>query len=162
MRTRFLGGVHPTSHKESTRRKPIVPLEEPPKEVVIPLVMCAEGGAEPVVKKGDLVTVGQVIAKPTGDGVYVHASVSGRVKAIEPRPHPWGGKWDAVVIENDFKNTPYLDLPLPMDWERMNREEALQRICQAGITSLGGGASPTHLRIRQAVGKTEVLIVNAA
>ena len=37
MRTRFLGGVHPTSHKESTRRKPIVPLEEPPKEVVIPL-----------------------------------------------------------------------------------------------------------------------------
>ena len=48
MRTRFLGGVHPTSHKESTRRKPIVPLEEPPKEVVIPLVMCAEGGAEPV------------------------------------------------------------------------------------------------------------------
>lgn len=44
----------------------------------------------------------------------------------------------------------------------MNREEALQRICQAGITSLGGGASPTHLRIRQAVGKTEVLIVNAA
>ena len=58
MRTRFLGGVHPTSHKESTRRKPIVPLEEPPKEVVIPLVMCAEGGAEPVVKKGDLVTVG--------------------------------------------------------------------------------------------------------
>ena len=162
MRTRFLGGVHPTSHKESTRRKPIVPLEEPPKEVVIPLVMCAEGGAEPVVKKGDLVTVGQVIAKPTGDGVYVHASVSGRVKAIEPRPHPWGGKWDAVVIENDFKNTPYPDLPLPMDWERMNREEALQRICQAGITSLGGGASPTHLRIRQAVGKTEVLIVNAA
>lgn len=162
MRTRFLGGVHPTSHKESTRRKPIVPLEEPPKEVVIPLVMCAEGGAEPVVKKGDLVSVGQVIAKPTGDGVYVHASVSGRVKAIEPRPHPWGGKWDAVVIENDFKNTPYPDLPLPMDWERMNREEALERICQAGITSLGGGASPTHLRIRQAVGKTEVLIVNAA
>lgn len=106
--------------------------------------------------------MGQVIAKPTGDGVYVHASVSGRVKAIEPRPHPWGGKWDAVVIENDFKNTPYPDLPLPMDWERMNREEALQRICQAGITSLGGGASPTHLRIRQAVGKTEVLIVNAA
>ena len=90
MRTRFLGGVRPTSHKESTRRKPIVPLEEPPKEVVIPLVMCAEGGAEPMVKKGDLVTVGQVIAKPTGDGVYVHASVSGRVKAIEPRPPPPG------------------------------------------------------------------------
>ena len=113
MRTRFLGGVHPTSHKESTRRKPIVPLEEPPKEVVIPLVMCAEGGAEPVVKKGDLVTVGQVIAKPTGDGVYVHASVSGRVKAIEPRPHPWGGKWDAVVIENDFKNLSLIHISEP-------------------------------------------------
>ena len=68
MRTRFLGGVHPTSHKESTRRKPIVPLEEPPKEVVIPLVMCAEGGAEPVVKKGDLVTVARSSPSPPATG----------------------------------------------------------------------------------------------
>ena len=139
MRRSYLGGVHPASYKESTRRKPIVPLEEAPKQVVIPLTMCSGGGAVPVVRPGDPVTVGQVIAEPEGSGVYVHASVSGRVRAIEPRPHPWGGSWDAIVIDNDGKDTPCPDLPEPMDW-----------------------SSPTHLRLRQAVGRVDTLIVNAA
>ena len=162
MRRRFLGGVHPTSYKESTRRKPIMPLEQAPKQVVIPLTMCTDGGAVPTVQPGDKVTVGQVIAKPTQAGVYVHASVSGRVRAIEPRPHPWGGRWDAIVIDNDGRDTPCPDLPEPMDWTRMNRQEALDRICQAGITSMGGGASPTHLRLAQSVGRVDTLIVSAA
>lgn len=91
MRRRYLGGVHPASYKESTRRKPIVPLEEVPKQVIIPLTMCSGGGAVPVVRPGDTVTAGQIIAEPEGNGVYVHSSVSGQVRAIEPRPHPWGG-----------------------------------------------------------------------
>ena len=57
MRRRFLGGVHPASYKESTRRKPIMPLEESPKQVAIPLTMCTGGGAVPVVKPGDKVNV---------------------------------------------------------------------------------------------------------
>ena len=57
MRRRFLGGVHPTSYKESTRRKPIMPLEQAPKQVVIPLTMCTDGGAVPTVQPGDKVTV---------------------------------------------------------------------------------------------------------
>lgn len=162
MRRRYLGGVHPASYKSSTRRKPIVPLDQPPQQVAIPLIMCSQGGAVPVVKPGDPVTVGQIIARPEGDGVYVHSSVSGRVRAIQPRPHPWGGKWDAVVIDNDGLDTPCPDLPQPMDWARMDRQEALERICQAGVTSMGGGASPTHLRLRQAVGRVDTLIVNAA
>ena len=162
MRRRFLGGIHPASYKESTRRKPIVPLEVPPKQVAIPLTMCSMGGAAPVVKPGEKVTVGQVIAKPTQVGVYVHASVSGRVRAIEPRPHPWGGKWDAIVIDNDGQDTPCPDLPEPMDWSRMDRKEVLERIRQAGITSMGGGASPTHLRLAQSVGRVDTLIVSAA
>ena len=56
MRRRFLGGIHPASYKESTRRKPIVPLEVPPKQVAIPLTMCSMGGAAPVVKPGEKVT----------------------------------------------------------------------------------------------------------
>ena len=162
MRRRFLGGIHPASYKESTRRKPIVPLEVPPKQVAIPLTMCSMGGAAPVVKPGEKVTVGQVAAKPTQVGVSVHASVSGRVRAIEPRPHPWGGKWDAIVIDNDGQDTPCPDLPEPMDWSRMDRKEVLERIRQAGITSMGGGASPTHLRLAQSVGRVDTLIVSAA
>ena len=133
MRRRFLGGVHPVSYKESTRRKPIMPLEEPPKQVAIPLTMCTGGGSVPAVKPGDKVTVGQVIAKPEEGGVYVHSSVSGRVRAIEPRPHPWGGRWDAIVIDNDGQDTACPDLPEPMDWSRMDRAQVLERICQAGL-----------------------------
>ena len=162
MRLRFLGGVHPTPNKESTRRKPIVPLDKAPERVVIPLTMCSGGGATPVVKPGDQVTVGQVIATPLEDGVYIHASVSGKVEAIQPMPHPWGGKWDAIVIRNDGKDTPCPDPMPPLDWSRMNREEVLERLCRAGVTSMGGGASPTHVRLRQAVGKVDTLIVNAA
>ena len=162
MRLRFLGGVHPTPNKESTRRKPIVPLDKAPERVVIPLTMCSGGGATPVVKPGDQVTVGQVIATPLEDGVYIHASVSGKVEAIQPMPHPWGGKWDAIVIRNDGKDTPCPDPLPPLDWSRMNREEVLERLCRAGVTSMGGGASPTHVRLRQAVGKVDTLIVNAA
>ena len=162
MRRRFLGGVHPASYKESTRRKPITPLEIVPKQIAIPLTMCTGGGAVPVVKPGEKVTVGQVIAKPEEGGVYVHASVSGLVRAIGPYPHPWGGKWDAILIDNDGQDTQFPDLPEPMDWARMDRARVLERICQAGITSMGGGASPTHLRIARSVGRVDTLIVSAA
>ena len=162
MRRSFLGGVHPAAHKESTRRKPIVPLEVAPEQVAIPLTMCSAGGAVPAVKPGDRVTLGQVIARPEGDGVAIHASVSGRVRAIEPRPHPWGGTGVAIVIDNDGQDTPCPDLPEPMDWTRMERPKVLERIRQAGITSMGGGASPTHVKIARDVGRVDTLIVSAA
>lgn len=162
MRLKYLGGVYPTTFKENTRRKPIVPLEPAPKQVIIPLVMCTDGGAVPVVKVGDKVTVGQVIAQPEERGVYVHASVSGTVSDIGTYPHPWGGTGEAIVIDNDFQDTPCPNLPEPMDWSKMNREEVIRRIIEAGITSMGGGASATHLRLKRAVGKVDTLIVNAA
>lgn len=45
MRRSYLGGVHPVSYKESTRRKPHCPLETEPDQVIIPLTMCSGGGA---------------------------------------------------------------------------------------------------------------------
>ena len=126
----FFGGVFPATRKESTRRKPLAQLSQPPREVAIPLLMCSDGPSVPVVRPGDPVSVGQVIARRGDCGVAIHASVSGRVRAIEPRPHPWGGKWDAIVIDNDGQDTPCPDLPEPMDWSRMDRKEVLERIRQ--------------------------------
>ncbi len=96
----FFGGVYPATRKDITRRKPMARLPKPPKEIVIPLMMCADGPAVPVVGPGDSVTVGQPIAKRDGRGAALHASVSGRVSGIELRPHPWGGRSPAVVIQN--------------------------------------------------------------
>ena len=53
----FFGGVFPATRKESTRRKPLNLLSAPPKEVILPLLMCADGPSVPLVRPGDRVRV---------------------------------------------------------------------------------------------------------
>ena len=55
MKHSFFGGVHPAGHKESTRRKPIARLDQPPEQVVLPVLMSPLGRAEPLVRPGDQV-----------------------------------------------------------------------------------------------------------
>lgn len=158
MRHFFFGGVNPAPHKASTRRKPIARLEYAPKQVVIPL------GDEtiPAVKPGTQVKVGQPIALGQGAGVTAHASVSGRVSAIEERPHPWGGTAMAIVIENDGMDTPWPNRPEPLDPTQVTKELLLARVREAGIVGMGGGAYPTTKKLSQAAGRVDTLIVNAA
>ena len=111
----FFGGVYPATRKSNTRRKPMSRLPRPPKEIIIPLVMCADGPATPVVGPGDPVTVGQPIARRGQTGAALHASVSGRVSAIENRPHPWGGVSPAIIIQNDDRGRfPHLGEDCPL------------------------------------------------
>ena len=48
-----------------------------------------------------LLKVGQKIGEFRGLGAPIHASVSGTVKAVEPRPYSMGGNVMSVVIDND-------------------------------------------------------------
>lgn len=162
MRHTFFGGVHPAVRKESTRRKPLAQMDRAPKQVIIPLVMSADGPARPLVRPGDTVTVGQPIARRANCGAAAHASVSGRVAAIEDRPHPWGGTSPAIVIQNDGKNTPWPDAPKPLTPDQVTLEVLLERVEAAGILGMGGGAYPTWDKLAQAAGKVDTLVVNAA
>lgn len=162
MRHSFFGGVNPATHKESTRRKPIARLEHPPRQVIIPLAMSSEVPSIPAVKVGDQVQVGQPVALGQGLGVSAHASVSGRVAAIEDRPHPWGGRSPAIVIDNDGEDTPWPGRPQPLVPEQVTLELLLGRVREAGIAGMGGAAYPTGEKLRQATGKADTLIVNAA
>ncbi len=162
MRHFFFGGVNPAPHKENTRRKPIARLESQPDFVIIPLSMSAEGDSIPAVKPGDQVAVGQPIAAGQGLGVSAHASVSGRVAAIEDRPHPWGGLSPAIVIKNDLQDTRWSGRPEPLVPEQVTLELLLGRVREAGIAGMGGGAYPTAEKLRRAAGKVDTLIVNAA
>ena len=162
MRHSFFGGVTPAPHKENTRRKPIVRPERQPEQVILPLSMCAGEPAEPVVRVGDAVTVGQPVARGVGMGTPVHASVSGRVAAIEERPHPWGGSDLAVVVDNDGLDTPWPDAPEPIAPDRVTLELLVERVQEAGIVGMGGGAHPTADKLRLAAGRIDTLIVNAA
>ena len=159
----FFGGVYPATRKESTRRKPLANLPGIPEEVAIPLLMCSDGPSIPLVHPGDQVTVGQPIARrgPEG-GAAAHASISGRVTAIQNRPHPWGGQSPAIIIHSDGQATPWGGGPAPADPRSLTQEQVLHRVEEAGIVGMGGGAFPTWVKLDQAAGRIDTLIVNAA
>ncbi len=158
----FFGGVHPPEHKAATEGKPIVPMEAAPQQVVLPMSMHVGAPCKPIVAVGDQVTVGQKIAEPAGLGAPIHASVSGKVVAIEPRPHQNGEKVMAVVIENDGLDTFGSSLTPHPDFESLSPEEIIGIIQDAGITGMGGAGFPTHVKIQSAVGKVDTIIINGA
>ena len=157
----FFGGVHPNDQKSLTCEKAIVPLPAP-KQVVIPMSMHIGAPCQPLVKKGDSVTVGQKIGDNTGLCVPVHASVSGTVAAVEPRPHPNGTMVMSVVIDNDFQDTLCPDICAPADVDALSGEELTKRIHEAGISGMGGATFPTDVKISSGLGKLDTIIVNAA
>ena len=156
----FIGGVHPKEMKA-----PDVPVTviAPPPQVVIPLLQHIGAPCKPLVSKGDTVKMGQKIGEsPAAVSAPVHASVSGRVLAIEPRPHPLGDMVMSVVIENDGLDTPCEDMkPLSAE-ELKDPETILTRIREAGVVGLGGAMFPTAFKIRDAIGRVDKLIINGA
>ena len=158
----FFGGVYPATRKDITRRKPMARLAQTPKEIVIPLIMCADGPSTPIVGPGDPVLVGQPIARRGETGAAAHASVSGRVSAIENRPHPWGGLSPAIIIQNDERNEPYDGRLPPLDPRQLTVEQLVERVEASGIVGMGGGVFPTWVKLARSAGKIDTLIVNAA
>ncbi len=161
---RFFGGVHPHGNKEATERIPITPLAEPVPQVVLPMSQHVGAPCKPVVAVGDQVAVGQVIGEPTGLGAPIHASVSGKVVAVEPRPHTNGSAVMAVVIENDGLDTPVQPSPVPhpADPEDLTPEQVIDIVRAAGITGMGGAGFPTHVKLSSGLGKVDTIILNGA
>ncbi len=162
MKLSFYGGVHPQERKELTCTKAVESLHNAPAQVVLAMSMHVGAPCAPVVQVGDQVTVGQKIAQPTGLGAPIHASVSGKVVAIEPRPYCGGGKMLSVVIENDFQNTFASELTPHPDYAKLSAQEIVDIVREAGITGMGGAGFPTHVKISSGLGKVDTLIVNAA
>ena len=156
----FKGGVHPDYMK-----RPDIPATviAPPAKVVIPMVQHIGAPCKPLVKVGDYVKMYQKIGEnPAPVSAPIHASVSGKVVAVEPRPHPLGDMIMAVVIENDFQDTPCDDLK-PLTPQQLRDPEAiLTRIREAGVVGMGGAMFPTAVKIRGGIGKVDKLIINGA
>ena len=154
MKHLFFGGIHPKYNKEmSTKITEFRTIT--PKQVIIPLQQHIGAPCQPLVKVGDTVLRGQKIGDGEGLCVPVHASVSGKVVAIESRPHPSLGQAMAVVIENDFRDKEQLG-KIPT-----TREEILHTIREAGIVGMGGAAFPGNVKALSAMGKVDTLIANA-
>ncbi len=160
MKRLFFGGIHPKYNKEmSTHITTFHTIT--PKQVVIPLQQHIGAPCQPLVNVGDKVLRGQKIGDGEGLCVPVHASVSGTVVAIEPRPHTSGRMVNAIVIDNDFQDTTIPakinDLPL----EQLDSDDILHTIREAGIVGMGGAAFPGNVKALSAMGKVDTLIANA-
>jgi electron transport complex protein RnfC len=157
----FFGGVHPNDMKAATNEKAIEQLA-PPAIVVIPMSMHFGAPCTPLVKAGDHVKVGQKIGEFRGLGAPIHASVSGTVKAVEPRPYNMGGNMMSVVIENDFQDELSEEVQAPADPEALTVEQMVEAVKNAGIVGMGGATFPTHVKISGGIGKVDTVIINGA
>lgn len=163
MKTFKLGGIHPPENKRSAHEV-ISPLEIP-KEVSIPLAQHIGAPAKPIVKRGDEVVVGQLIAEPAGFiSAAVHSSVSGKVKKIDKVVDGSGFARDAIIITvNGDTWDANIDRSTDLAKEcSLAPEEIVERVKQSGIVGLGGATFPANVKLMPPPGKTaEVLIINA-
>lgn len=158
----FVGGIHPYDGKDLSKDKPIRDVL-PKGELVYPLSQHIGAPATAVVKKGDKVLVGQKIAEATGFvSAPVYASVSGTVKAVEPRRVVTGDNVMSIVIENDGAYEE-IEWPAIKPYEELTREEKIEMIKEAGIVGMGGAGFPTFIKLSpKEPEKIEYVIVNCA
>ena len=154
----LLHGVH-VPHRKNTRDMAAVRMD-PPQTVTIPMSMHIGAPAKPVVKVGDVVKVGTLIAEAGGFvSVPVHASVSGKVTKIADYLLSSGTTVPAVVIESDGEMTPDETITPPVV---DSAESLLEAIKQSGVVGLGGAGFPTHVKFNVDHSTIEYLVVNCA
>ena len=158
----FKGGVHPNDGKSLAKDKEIVELL-PKGDLVYPLSQHIGAPASPIVKKGDHVLKGQMIAEAGGFvSAPIYASVSGTVKAIEPHVNPTGAKVNCIVIENDGQYEE-VEYPPVKPLSELTKEEILNMIANAGMVGMGGAGFPTRVKLSpKEPEKIDYIIANCA
>ncbi len=145
-----------------------LPIQSPPlpAQLFLPLDQHAGEPAQPVVRTGERVLKGQLLAEPPGAlGAPVHASSSGRVAAIEPWPvaSRRGDPAPCIVIECDGEDRAVDSREEPVPCAELPGDSLLEKIRQGGIVGLGGAVYPTAQKLMQAVSSNlEFLILNGA
>ncbi|MBQ8598305.1 MAG: electron transport complex subunit RsxC [Lachnospiraceae bacterium] len=161
-RLTFSGGIHPYDGKDLSKDKPIKEVL-PKGDLIYPLSQHIGAPAQPIVKKGDKVLTGQKIAEAGGFvSAPVYATVSGTVKAIEPRRVVTGDNVMSIVIENDGQYEE-VEWPYVKPLEELTREEKIDMIREAGIVGMGGAGFPTAVKLSpKEPDQIDYVIVNCA
>lgn len=142
----FSHGVHPEGYKEATVDLPIqrVPFVS---RYVMPLGQHIGVPARPVVKVGQQLRRGQMIAEPGGFmSTALHSPVTGKVVDIGPHRYLDGSFKPAIEIEADPYATQRMEPQPPKDWEAMPMAEFVAEVQRAGIVGMGGAAFPAHVK----------------
>ena len=141
----FPHGIHPPEGKEPTAEKTLEFMPHPEK-VVIPLHQHFGNPAEPLVKKGEEVFLGQKIGEATSlFSASVHASVSGKV--LDGHNHPLGKPVLSITLANDGEDRVRPDWEKTVDPFVLEPDQIRQKVKEAGIVGLGGAAFPTAVKL---------------
>ena len=155
----FKGGAHVEHHKNTNEKATVImPV---PSKAIIPMLQHIGAVCTPLVKKGDMVKVGQKI----GDSEAfvsspIHSSVSGKVTDVKPYLYPGGMEVMSVEIETDGLQELWEGISPP---DRLDKSAMVKAIRESGIVGLGGAGFPTHVKLSPPPGKPiDVLIINGA
>jgi len=157
----FKSGIHPEGHKELTSGCRTTNARIPDK-LYIPLSQHIGAPCVPLVTVGDYVKKGEKIGEGKGFvSSPIHASVSGKVVAIEVMEHPGGSFVPCIVIENDRLEVWHESVKPPENIDLLSPAEMRSLIFNAGIVGKGGATFPTHVKYNPVEGsKVETVILN--
>jgi len=162
LKTFSKGGIHPPENK-LTANKQIETLALP-KTVVVPVAQHIGAPAKIIVKRGDMVKAGQIIAESGGFiSANIHSPVSGKVTKFDKIIDTSGYKKDTIIIEvegDEWVET--IDRTDTLIKEiSLSPEEIVKRVNESGVVGLGGATFPSYVKLMVPKGKTaEVLILN--
>lgn len=162
-RKTFCGGIHPNDYKGYSRE--IAYREYLPKgQMVFPLGQHIGKPARPVVKKGDTVLAGQLIAEADGlISANIVSSCSGIVRGIESRRNITGQMVPCIVIDNDGQFTQMESIGVKTDYRDLTSQEIVERVRAAGVIGHGGAGFPTHVKMMtENVSEIKYVIANGA
>ena len=166
MKTFKIGGVHPAENKLSAAS----PIREAalPKQAVFSMFQHIGAPAKPIVKKGDVVKVGTMIAEAGGFvSAPVHSSVSGTVSKVDVVIDASGTRRQAIFVdvngdewEDAIDRSP--ELVRLSDRPELDAATIFNKVKEAGIVGLGGATFPCHVKLSPPPGsKAECVIINA-
>lgn len=166
MKTFKIGGVHPAENKLSAAS----PIREAalPKQAVFSMFQHIGAPAKPIVKKGDVVKVGTMIAEAGGFvSAPVHSSVSGTVSKVDVVIDASGTRRQAIFVDVDGDEwEPAIDRSPELvslnDRPELDAATIINKVKEAGIVGLGGATFPCHVKLSPPPGsKAECVIINA-
>ncbi|MGN1002711.1 MAG: electron transport complex subunit RsxC [Oscillospiraceae bacterium] len=158
MSIRLLHGAH-VPHRKNTadcapKRMPV------PAVVTIPMSQNIGAPAKPVVKAGDEVKVGQLIAEAGGFvSSPIYSGVSGKVKKIDEVLMFTGQTSPAIVIESDGQQELYEGIAAPQVTDLKSFIDAVR---DSGVVGLGGAGFPTAVKLNVDPAKVDYICVNGA
>lgn len=166
IRTFRIGGIHPEENKITA--EVATKVAALPKQAIFPLSQHIGAPTKPVVKKGDKVKVGTLIAEAGGFvSAPIYSSVSGTVFKVDTAIDATGYRVPAIIINvegDEWEET--IDRSEKLETldahPELTPEEIVERIKVAGVTGMGGAGFPTFIKLcPPPTAKAECVIINA-